>query len=476
VNTSIYLLESDSLKREQLKKYLTPLKCEIREGESLLVAAKELFVLPSRLVITALEFEQAESGLDLLLWLRQFAPRTTVILLTEEKPLELSNLVQWNGGYLLDYADMRQIHALIVRVLSYQNELRFSLNGINLFELVQMICLSQARMDIYLNEINRGDEGMICFQQGRIKHAVLGNYNGENALFQIMQMQKGVFGEAENVPEACYTIESETSALLARSALQQDQSQTAPLSVLIVDTGLELENLLQCNYADRLELLTIDPDRVMGCLAVQSYDLTILNLDAFSEKTDLFKTVYRHLNIKTCLLVGSADIIELFESFLKGQTESFFLFPLQSQEMLAWIHHRLFDANFEGELINLQFFDCLQILALSNQVRQIECYDAFLGEGGYMWLANGHVLHVTFGHLEGPAALANWIRLKVGHVFVYESKIPEQMTINQPVARLLMSMAVTLDQASLLPDKLILSNGRELYPSPHSFDIHLSGC
>ncbi len=465
MNTSIYLLESDSLKREQLIKYLTPLKCQIRIGESLALAAKDLVMEPSRLVLSALEFEQAESGLDLFLWLRQFAPKTTVILLTHEKNSELRNLVQWNGGYLLDYADMRQIHALIVRVLSYQNELRFSLNSINLFELVQMICLSQARMDIYLNEINRGEEGMICFQQGRIKHAVLGNYNGENALFQIMQMQRGVFGEAENVPEACYTIESETSALLARSALQQDQSQASPFSVLIVDTGLELENLLQRNYADRLELLTIDVDNGVSCLALQSYDLTILNLDTFSNKIDLFNTLYRHPNIKKCLLVGTADVLEPFALFLKDQTHNFFLFPLQTQAMLAWIHHQLFDASFEGELINLQFFDCLQILGLSNQVRQIECYDAFLGEGGDMWLANGHVLHATFGHLQGPEALANWIRLKVGHVFVYESKMPEQMTINQPVARLLMNMAMTLDQSSLLPEKLILSNGRELHPS-----------
>ena len=164
MNTSIYLLEPDAFKREELLKVLSPLKSKLCIGDSLADAVPALSVNPTRLVIAALELETEESGLDLFLWLRQCSPSTTVILLTHEKNEQLNHLVQWNGGYVLNYADLKQIYGLIVRILSYQNELRFSFNGVGLFELVQVICLSQVRKDIYLNEISSGEEGMICFE------------------------------------------------------------------------------------------------------------------------------------------------------------------------------------------------------------------------------------------------------------------------------------------------------------------------
>ena len=473
VERLVYLLEPDTIKRTQLKSLMKPLKTHLCEYEHWQALLKEFHPSSGALVILALDVAPQESptvtGLDLFLWFKKNHPKTTLILMLDNKEPQLEQLVQWNGGYVLNYGEVRQLYHLLSRISAYQNELRFAFNDITLFDLVQVVCLSQSRRHLYINDTHSANEGLICFQQGRIQHAVWGNTTGENALFQLLQAQRGVFGEALDVPDEVYSISADTSALLARSALQQDQHQTAPLNILIVDTHKEVEALIRRNYAERVNILTVSPEQAEAPQSAQRYDLVILNIDAYEDQPNTFPPELKKAPHDPLLYVGSARTLDRFDEPLKHEESPFFLFPMQSQEMLAWFQHQLFDPRFEGELIDLQLFDALQVLGLSNHTRQMDCYDAFLGACGELWLGNGQILHATFGDKEGMEALECWTRLRVGHIFVQESPFPEEATLQQPITRLLMNMAQIMDQSARIPESLTLTNQQVLTPRLISF-------
>jgi hypothetical protein len=468
VERLIYLLEPNPIKCEQLQHLIKPLKTDLRTYSSWQALLKTFTESPATLVILALDIQQTAecsvTGLDLFLWFKKNHPHTTLILMLENKEPALEQLVQWNGGYVLNYSETRQLYHLLSRISAYQNELRFAFNDITLFDLVQMVCLSQSRRHLYINDTHSADEGLICFQQGRIQHAVWGNATGENALFQLLRAQRGVFGDAADVPDEIYTIASETASLLARSALQQDQHHAPPLNILVIDRHDALATLLQRNYAERLEVLTWSPEKASLQGVSEGYDLVVFNIDAYREHPAALPALLKKAMHHKILWVGSADALGIFDDTIKSTEAPFFLFPMQNQEMLAWFQHQLFDPSFEGELIDLQLFDALQVLGLSNHPRKMECYDAFLGESGELWLGNGQVLHATFGDKEGIEALECWTRLRVGHIFVQESPFPEKTTIQQPITRLLMNMAVIMDQSALIPDTLTLIDQRVLTP------------
>lgn len=468
VKRLVYLLEPNPVKCEQLKKLIKPLKTDLQEYTNWQALLKKFTETPAALVILALDIHQTPNclvtGLDLFLWFKKNHPQTTLILMLDNKEPSLERLVQWNGGYVLNYGEVRQLYHLLSRIAAYQNELRFAFNDITLFDLVQMVCLSQSRRHLYINDTNSADEGLICFQQGRIQHAVWGNATGENALFQLLRAQRGVFGEALDVPDEVYTIAAETSALLARSALQQDQNQAPPLKILIIDRDEAVESLLQRNYADRVHIVTWSPEKVGLQGLSEGYDLVVLNIDAYSDTPTALLPLLKKATHHKMLWVGSAQALGIFGDAVTNAEVPFFLFPMQSQEMLAWFQHQLFDPCFEGELIDLQLFDALQVLGLSNHTRQMDCYDAFLGECGELWLGNGQVLHATFGDKEGMEALECWTRLRVGHIFVQESPFPEKTTIQQPITRLLMNMAVIMDESSRIPEALTLTSQQVLTP------------
>jgi hypothetical protein len=146
---------------------------------------------------------------------------------------------------------------------------------------------------------------------------------------------------------------------------------------------------------------------------------------------------------------------------------SAFVFPEQAHALSAYVQHHLFDQRFAGELLNLQFFDALQVLGMSSWPRKLECFDAFSGETGELWLAGGLILSAHFGGREGLEALKYWVRLKVGHVILSESENPPELNnVNAPLSRVLMHLAADYDHGSIIPETLTTADGQTIRPNP----------
>lgn len=465
---SALILDPQEASRQEIHRYLEKLNFEVHLAERLAFARDTLLNQTPDLIIADILLAES-SGFDLFLWLKAQAPQSVFILLCDHPTDEIQATLQWNGGFYLGRDQLRQLPALLTRVRSYNRELRYQFESLTLFDVTQLMAMSRQLSHLYVTDYATGNEGLVCFDAGRIQHAVYDHFTGEEAFFEIMQLQQGAFCTAPDAKPEHYTIDAETNFLMARSALRQDQQVSKLKSVLCLseDNALE-QHLLNSFSAQRLEVLSIPFAHAASCLAAQSFDLLIVDQRCLPPNSAEALQKLRAYNPVHLVLTLPAPQETQLRNFLSQHVmASAFVFPEQAHALSAYVQHHLFDQRFAGELLNLQFFDALQVLGMSSWPRRLECFDAFSGETGELWLAGGLILSARFGSREGLEALKYWVRLKVGHVILSESENPPEVhNVNAPLPRVLIHLAADYDHASIIPETLTTADGQTIRPNP----------
>lgn len=98
---------------------------------------------------------------------------------------------------------------------------------VQLTDLVQMTSLARADLLIQVESALR--RGVIHVRSGRVRHAQIGDVQGEAALFQMLQWDNGRFETLPLPPSSAQSIDKPVEHLLVESMRQRDEKKEGPL-------------------------------------------------------------------------------------------------------------------------------------------------------------------------------------------------------------------------------------------------------
>jgi CheY-like chemotaxis protein len=168
------------------------------------------------------------NGLDLLSTVREKYPSTKVIIMTAYGSPEVHKEAARRGSYfyLEKPFEISDIRTLILKALE---EKRGGFVGqvvdLQLVDIIQMACLGRFTMSL---TITRGDEaGLIYFQNGEIAHAEVGDVEGKEALYTILDWHEGRFNSQMGIIPPKETITDRWEHLLLDGMRRKDEAAAA---------------------------------------------------------------------------------------------------------------------------------------------------------------------------------------------------------------------------------------------------------
>lgn len=94
-------------------------------------------------------------------------------------------------------------------------------------DLVQLKCLSQAKIGLEFFTSKEGKRGTVYFRDGQVVHAVTGNLTGEDAFCEIMSWKSGKITEVPLPTALPKTVQSNWMDLVMNAAHKLDESPSA---------------------------------------------------------------------------------------------------------------------------------------------------------------------------------------------------------------------------------------------------------
>ncbi len=470
---SVLVLSPSHNIRKMLARYLSTADFHIYTADSVTTALPFIQSLHLDAVVTDLDLQQA-SGLDMLLWLNQKYPAIHPVVMCEADDSDLmevlSNMtvsvLHKNRLNLLDFRNLLQTMCQNKRGVTYQFQ------QISLFELVQLASRAGHARHVYITSPQTGQEGLVCFQDGKVQHALYDVYSGEEAFFEIMRMKQGLFQETLGRNEY-YSIDSSVDQLMAISALRQDQQplEIPPPHCTVFSCDMSLANYLLEHYPNaEMEVLCTDLVEEVFSQLERKSDLLILDLDLPGLDPEAFFLTLAEKKLRTRILLIGSEINPQIGSYLSyPQVDRFFMKHTQFQELGELIHQIYLSQQFSGDLQDLSLFNVLQTFSYFRQPRLLEVTDFFSGQTGQIFIANGEVQHVTFGELSGRDALKHMIGIRYG-VFRQEMYWePVTRSLNVPLTRLMLYLTRYMESHSaprFQARDLLLQDGRTVTLQP----------
>lgn len=355
--------------------------------------------------------------------------------------------------------DMPALAARICDLARSYSGLNYQFSRLNLFDLNQLLALSQHECHLYLAEPETAREGLLFFEKGQIRHAVFDQLHGEAAFYAVMQMKKGFFSETDLARPEYYSIEMPMNHLMANSALHLDQqsAQTPtsenllqPVQFLICDSSDRLKTTLSRRFSSVLqEIRNCGFQELERALHKQRPDLLFLHTDYLEHKPFQFFRWLRLVYKGPVILFGTILSAELFACLRLPQIVSFFSLPEQQQALETWVHHQFFDQSFSGELKDLFLLDVLQVLGGSRQSCRIAVRDYYQNGQGEIFMQHGELIHAWFGEHEGKAALREQCRISHGVFSFAAFQEPEKQTLEGALGRLILQLQPFLETPAL---------------------------
>lgn len=464
--------------RKMLARYLSSADFTVYMAENVQTALPFIQTIKLDVVVMDLDLQEA-SGLDLLLWINQKYPDIRPVIMCDADDSDLMELLrqqavsvlQKNRLNLFRFRDMLQTMAQFRRGVTYQFQ------QISLFELAQLSSRSNQARHVYISSPASGQEGLICFQNGRVKHAMFDSLTGEAAFYEIMKMKQGLFNEMNPQAGEYFSLDSRLDQLMAMSALRMDQQtlEMPPTHCTLYSPDMSFaEHVLEHYPTAEMELICTDlREEVFTQLSLQS-DLLIIDLDMPELDIRGFLEELSERNIRTRILMLASRIHpDLNEYLAYPQVDSFFLKPLQYKELGELIHQNYLSQQFQGELMNLSLFNMLQTFTYLRQPRLLEVTDFFSGMTGQIFIASGEVQHASFGELSGRDALKAMLGIRFG-VYRQESYWePVNRTLNVPFTQLTLYLTRYLENhpvPSYLARDLLLQDGRIVTLQPEKIN------
>ncbi|PKL75166.1 MAG: hypothetical protein CVV27_16750, partial [Candidatus Melainabacteria bacterium HGW-Melainabacteria-1] len=209
--------------RNMLARYLSSADFSVYTADSVQTALPFLQSLHLDVLVTDLDLNQA-SGLDLLLWLNQKAPGIRPVVMCEADDSDLMDLLRNQGASLLQKSRLNlfQFRNMLQTMCQYERGVTYQFQQISLSELVQLAARAGQPRRVYLSSKQSGQEGMLYFQNGRIKHAMYDALKGEEAFSEIMHIKQGHFQETPPATSEYFSSESNLDQMMSLTALRID--------------------------------------------------------------------------------------------------------------------------------------------------------------------------------------------------------------------------------------------------------------
>jgi CheY-like chemotaxis protein len=211
---------------------------------------------PMDVVVTDIKMPDI-NGLELLSMIRKQYPSTKVIIMTAYGSPEVHKEATRRGSYfyLEKPFEISELRTLILKALE---EKRGGFVGqvvdLQLVDIIQMGCLGRFTMSLAVSKNN--EEGLIYFKNGEIAHAELGDLEGKEALFAMLEWDEGRFDSQMGISPPKETITDRWEHLLLEGTRRLDETaatEARDSTVLLQEVEKAFEDLDK--EATRKELL-----------------------------------------------------------------------------------------------------------------------------------------------------------------------------------------------------------------------------
>ena len=461
--------------REMLARYLSSDNFSVYTADSAAMAAPMLENLKVHAVISEMNLQQA-SGLDLLLWLNHKHPHIHPVFLCDLDDSDLMQILREQRAAVFQRSNLNLmlLRELLLNMRTHARGVTYAFEQINLSEMVHMASHAGRPRHVYVTSPQSGQEGLMCFSQNRVQHAIYGESAGEDAFFEIMQMKRGMFEETPIVQGNYYTIASNLDKLLTLSAMRSDQKETerreeaasevATTCCTVLSKDMSLADYFLQAYGDAdLDLVYTDESKEAISQIKTKTDLLIVDLDL--PGLDLFSLLDQMKQQAVAvdiILMGSQLEPDISRSLSYPQVTRFFMKPQQYKEIGELVSYNYLSQQFRGKLLDLSLFNVIQTFAYFRQSRLLEVTDFFSGKTGQLFIANGIVQHARFGERVGRDALKEMLGICYG-VFRQETYWePLQHSLKIDLPRLMLYLTRFLETRTNqepLPREMLLQNG-----------------
>jgi CheY-like chemotaxis protein len=198
------------------------------------------------------------NGLELLSIIRKQYPSTKVIIMTAYGSPEVHKEATRRGSYfyLEKPFEISDIRTHILKALEEEKRGGFvgQVVDLQLIDIIQMGCLGRFTMSLSVSKGN--EEGLIYFKNGEIAHAEVGDLEGKEALFTMLEWDEGRFDSQMGISPPKQTITDRWEHLLLEGTRRLDEAvatEARDSTVLLQEVEKAFEDLDK--EATRKELL-----------------------------------------------------------------------------------------------------------------------------------------------------------------------------------------------------------------------------
>jgi CheY-like chemotaxis protein len=188
------------------------------------------------------------NGLELLSIIRKQYPSTKVIIMTAYGSPEVHKEATRRGSYfyLEKPFEISDIRTHILKALEEEKRGGFvgQVVDLQLIDIIQMGCLGRFTMSLSVSKGN--EEGLIYFKNGEIAHAEVGDLEGKEALFTMLEWDEGRFDSQMGISPPKQTITDRWEHLLLEGTRRLDEAvatEARDSTVLLQEVEKAFEDL-----------------------------------------------------------------------------------------------------------------------------------------------------------------------------------------------------------------------------------------
>lgn len=159
------------------------------------------------------------SGLEFLIWIREYSPQSKVIIITslDSDTLKSFALGEKTIGFFNKPVSLKELEVFIKNKQETNNNFEGSILDINLIQFIEINIISNNSSVIKIFNPLKNKKGEIFIEKGKIVHAIIDDKEGEDAFYEIIKLKSGLFTDYNWYPPEKYTISLPTQLLIKKS-------------------------------------------------------------------------------------------------------------------------------------------------------------------------------------------------------------------------------------------------------------------
>ncbi|MFN8673020.1 MAG: response regulator [Candidatus Sericytochromatia bacterium] len=395
--------------------------------------------------------------IDISEWIKKNSQKTKIVLM---------NKIENNFDYFFNL-DFESIilpieEEKIINILD-KKYLKGSLSNIynvDIFEIIQIINLSNKTTIITIFDSINNEEGKIFFKKGNLIHCEFKNLFGKNAFLELFKIKGGIFYEIKYFEPVKFTIKSNLFDLLKQAILLRDsinfsnshtlkhKNKLFSSKILIIDKNiisiLSLKKILEENsflveFADTLL-------KGINLLKADTFDIVISDIDMPSLKGFDLLFCIKQVSPETKIILMGNKINFFNEINLENFFNENFVYirkPFNIKKLVKFIKNSFFINNFSGQLLDISLINYLKIISISNKNIIINIINSENNKKGLIFIKNGKLIHVYYDKSQGEDAFLKILNIK--NIIFSDKKYiePGVISIKEDLKNLIFKYSIT---------------------------------